>query len=418
MTSRERFGKALAHENVDRPPMDFGATPVSGMHVSMVDKLRREVLGETDYRVKVIEPYQMLGEIDDALADALGIDIMPAGGPNTMFGFPNRDWKELTLFDGTEVLVPGDFNVTIGDNGDWYIHPGGDTSVAPSGHMPAGGFYFDSLNRAGIADEDNLVLADNLEEFGPVAEADIAHMVSMADHAAERDKGAILACPGTGFGDIALVPAMWLKHPKGIRDVAQWYMATVAHREFVRSIFDAQCEIALANLARIIDAVGDRVQAAFTTGTDFGTQTGLFISPEAYRDLYQPFHRRINDFIHERTDWKIFIHSCGAVAPLIPEFIESGFDILNPVQCSATGMDACELKNTFGDRIVFWGGAVDTQHTLPFGTAKDVYDEVRERIDIFGRDGGFIFNAIHNVQAKVPLENLMAMFDALRDASA
>jgi uroporphyrinogen-III decarboxylase len=416
MTSRERFRKALAHESVDRPPLDFGATAVTGMHVSMVDKLRRAVLGESDYRVKVIEPYQMLGEIDDVLADALGVDIAPAGGPNTMFGFPNADWKELMLFDGTEVLVPGGFTVTVGDNGDWFLYPGGDTSVDPSGHMPAGGYFFDSINRAGIADEDNLVLADNLEEFGPIADSDIAHMAAGAKAAAARDKGAILSCPGTGFGDIALVPAMWLKHPKGIRDVAQWYMATVAHTEFVRSIFEAQCEIALANLARIIAAVGDNVQAAFTTGTDFGTQTGLFISPAAYRDLYQPFHRRINDFIHANTDWKILIHSCGAVAPLIPEFIESGFDILNPVQCSATGMCPADLKSAFGDRVVFWGGAVDTQHTLPFGTPDEVRDEVRERIDIFNRDGGFVFNSIHNVQAKVPLENLLAMFEALRDS--
>ena len=193
-------------------------------------------------------------------------------------------------------------------------------------------------------------------------------------------------------------------------------MATVAHTEFARSIFEAQCEIAMANLERIIAAVGDDVQAAFTSGTDFGTQTGLFISPATYRDLYQPFHRRINDFIHANTDWKIFIHSCGAVAPLIPDFIESGFDILNPVQCSATGMCPADLKAAFGDRIVFWGGAVDTQHTLPFGTPQEVRDEVRERIDIFGRDGGFVFNSIHNVQAKVPLANLLAMFDALNGA--
>ncbi|MCK4602617.1 MAG: methyltransferase, partial [Phycisphaerae bacterium] len=379
-----------------------------------VSKLREAVLGEKDYRVKVIEPYQMLGEIDDALADALGVDIAGAMPPQTLFGFANADWKELTLFDGTAVLVPGDFNITEGAGGDWYIHPQGDTSVAPSGHMPKDGYYFDAIYRQPPLDEDNLVLADNIEEFSPLPAEDIDHLAAAARSAAKADKGAILTCPGASFGDIALVPAMWLKHTKGIRDVAEWYMATVTHRDFVYRIFEAQCEIALANLERLAEAVGDDVQAVFTTGTDFGTQTGLFISPQAYCDLYQPFHKQINAFVHSRTNWKTFIHSCGAVSELIGDFIESGFDILNPVQCSAAGMNARKLKDEFGKDLVFWGGAVDTQKTLPFGTPQQVADEVRRRIDIFNVDGGFVFNAIHNVQAKVPIANILAMFEGLR----
>jgi len=417
MTSRQRLLAALDHKDPGRPPVDFGATAVTGMHVSTVSKLRRVVLGEKGYRVKVIEPYQMLGEIDEALAEALGVDIVGAVPPKTLFGFANTGWKELTLFDGTEVLVPGDFNITKDDRGDWYIHPQGDTSVPPSGHMPAGGLYFDAICRQEPLDEDNLILEDNLEEFGPLPESDVDHLSAAACNAAGRDMGAVLSCPGTGFGDIALVPAMWMKHSRGIRDVAEWYMATVTHRDFVYRIFQAQCEIALANLARLAEAIGDNVQVAFTTGTDFGTQTGLFISRQAYRDLYQPFHKQINDFIHARTSWRTFIHSCGAVYDLIPDFIESGFDILNPVQCSACGMDARRLKETFGKDLVFWGGAVDTQHTLPFGTSQQVYEEVRRRIDIFNSDGGFVFNAVHNIQAKVPIENVLAMFDALGDSA-
>ena len=415
MTSRERFQRALDHKSVDRPPVDFGATAVTGMHVATVSKLREALLGEKGYRVKVIEPYQMLGEIDEALAEALGVDVAGAIPPKTLFGFANTDWKELTLFDGTDVLVPGEFNITEGDNGDWYIYPQGDTSVPPSGHMPKDGFYFDAICRQEPLDEDNLHLADNLEEFGPLPQEDIDHLAAVARQAAEVGKGAILSCPGASFGDIALVPAMWMKRTKGIRDVAEWYMATAAHRDFVYRIFAAQCEIALANLERLVEAVGDNVQAAFTTGTDFGTQNGLFISPQAYRDLYQPFHKQINAFIHARTSWKTFIHSCGAVGELIPDFIASGFDILNPVQCSACGMDARKLKETFGRDLVFWGGAVDTQKTLPFAAPQEVADEVRRRIEIFNADGGFVFNAVHNIQAKVPIQNVLAMFEALRD---
>ena len=144
------------------------------------------------------------------------------------------------------------------------------------------------------------------------------------------------------------MPAPWLKNPKGIRDVAEWYMSTVSRFDYVYELFRRQCDIALANLAKIYDAVGDRVSAVFITGTDFGTQNGPFISPAAYRKLYQPFHRRVNDWVHQHTPWKTFIHSCGSVVALLPDIVDAGFDILNPVQCSAAGMDPRTLKDKFG----------------------------------------------------------------------
>ena len=177
-----------------------------------------------------------------------------------------------------------------------------------------------------------------------------------------------------------------------------------------------QCEAALKSIERLAAAVGDRVQVAFVSGTDFGTQTGQFCSVQTYRELYKPFHRAVNDHIHKLTKWKTFIHSCGAVRPFIADFIEAGFDVLNPVQCSATGMDARELKSEFGRDLVFWGGGVDTQHTLPFGTPDEVYRQVRERIEILGEGGGFVFNSIHNVQSNVPTENMLALFRAVKDS--
>jgi len=157
------------------------------------------------------------------------------------------------------------------------------------------------------------------------------------------------------------------------------------------------------------------VSVVFVTGTDFGAQHGPFISPKAYRDLYMPFHKAVNDWIHANTQWKTFIHSCGSVRALMEDFIAAGFDVFNPVQCSAADMEPAELKADFGERLAFWGGGVDTQHTLPFGTPAQVRAEVRERIRIFGAGGGYVFNAIHNIQARVPLENLMAMLETLRE---
>lgn len=416
MTPRQRLATTLDHREPDRLCVDFGAGFQTGMGVGAVHRLRGALLGQPDFRVKVIEPYQMLGEIDEELRRALGVDVVGVHGRDTMFGFRSEGWKPFTLFDGTPVLVPGGFNVTPADDGGWFIHPEGDTSVPPSGWMPKGCWFFDSTRRQEPLDEENLNLADNCEEFGIMSEADLAHFSQGVRHYRDSTSyGIYVTLPGTAFGDIALVPAPWMKHPRGIRGIEEWYMATVANRDHIFRIYECQLESALKNIELLAAAVGDRVQVAFVSGTDFGTQTGQFCSVGAYRELYKPFHKAVNDRIHRLTSWKTFIHSCGAVAPFIPEFIEAGFDILNPVQCSATGMDPRTLKREFGGHIVFWGGGVDTQKTLPFGTPGEVYREVRERIDIFAPGGGFVFNGIHNIQSNVPTENLLALFRALRD---
>ena len=153
----------------------------------------------------------------------------------------------------------------------------------------------------------------------------------------------------------------------------------------------------------------------FVTGTDFGAQASSFISPKAYRQLFKPFHKEVNDWIHTHTEWKSFIHSCGSISNLLEDFIDAGFDILNPVQCSSSNMDPEFLKGNFGDRITFWGGGVDTQRTLPFGSVDEVRHEVRERIKVFGRGGGFVFNTIHNVQPLTPVENMLAMYETVKD---
>jgi hypothetical protein len=411
MTGRERLVAALNHRQPDRVPIDFGGTAVTGIHVSALTRLRRAVTGDAAWRVKVIEPYQMLGDVDPVLRDALGIDVTALPTRRTLFGFENDGWKPFTLFDGTEVLVPAQFNVTPDGEGGWLIHPEGDTAAPASGRMPRNGHFFDAIVRQPPIDEEKLDPADNLEEFGPFS-ADDLEWYRRRVAALDRDHGVILTMPGTAFGDIALVPAMWMKHPRGIRDIEEWYVSTALRKDFVRAVFERQCAIGLKNIEALIPILGDRVQAVFLTGTDFGTQRGPFISAEAYRELFKPYHARVNRLIHARTPWKTFIHSCGSVMPLIPEFIEAGFDILNPVQCSACGMDARTLKREFGRRIAFWGGGANTQHTLPFGTPDDVYREVRERVEVFGEGGGFVFDAVHNVQATTPTGNMLAMFRA------
>ncbi len=414
MTGRERLDAALTHRQPDRIPVDFNGTAVTGMHVKCVIGLR-EHYGLDKRLVKVHEPYQMLGWIDDDLQTALGIDVEGVYGPDTMFGYRNENWTPWRMDDGTEVLMSGNFRTTKDDNDDTLVFPGGDRSAPPSGRLPKNGFFFDTIIRQEPIDDATLDPEDNLQEFGPLSEATLAHYEAESGRAAATGRGVIASFGGTALGDIALVPAPGLKHPKGIRDIEEWYVSTLTRRPYVHKVFERQTEIALGNLARLRERVGDQVQAAFICGTDFGTQQSTFCSVAAFRELYLPYYRRINDWIHGHTNWRSFKHSCGAVRSLIPAFIESGFDILNPVQVSAAGMDALRLKEEFGRDIVFWGGGVDTQKTLAFGTPEAVRDEVLERCRIFSPGGGFVFNAVHNIQANVPVANVVAMFEALRE---
>jgi hypothetical protein len=420
MTSRERVIAALGHREPDRIPFDLGGCAVTGIQASTLYRLRQALaLDPPGTPVRIVEPYQMLGEVAPDLMETIGIDVACLWGRKTMFGFENSGWKEWRLFDGTPVLVPAGFNTVPEPNGDILLYPEGDRTLSPSGKMPKGGYYVDAIVRQPPIDDDTLRAEDNLEEFTPIAEEDLEHFRKEAGRLyTETDKAILASFGGTAFGDIALVPAMWLRNPRGIRDIEEWYVSTVSRKEFVRKVFEKQCAVALENLARLHAAVGDRVVAAFTTGTDFGTQCGPFISRNSYRDLYQPFHREVNDWIHRHTGWKSFIHSCGSVYGLIPDFIESGFDILNPVQCSAADMDPGKLKSEFGSELAFWGGGVDTQQTLPFGTPAQVAAEVKSRVEKFGPGGGFVFNAIHNVQAGVPVANLMAMIETFNECRA
>ena len=417
MNSRERVSLSLNHKEPDHLPVDLGGSAVTGMHVNTIYGVRQALkLDPPGTPVKVVEPYQMLGEVAPDLMDALGIDVVGLGKPANMFGYRNEGWKPWTTPQGVPVLVPEGFNTDPEPNGDVLMYPEGDKSAPASGRMPQGGFYFDTIIRQEPIDDDHLNVEDNLQEFTPVTDEELAYVAREAERIYTQSDKAILAnFGGTAFGDIALVPAPNLKHPKGIRDVAEWYMSTVSRRDYVYEVFERQCEIGIANLEKIYQAVGNKVNAVFVTGTDFGTQNGPFISPKAYRSLYMPFHRQVNDWIHTHTTWKTFIHSCGSVRILIPDFIAAGFDILNPVQCSAANMAPEELKREYGTQITFWGGGVDTQRTLPFGTPEEVRVQVRERIRTFAPGGGFIFNPIHNVQAQTPVENVLAMFETVRD---
>lgn len=411
-TSRQRLLDALNHRQPDRIPVDFGGSAVTGIHVSCIAQLRDHFCLDK-HPVKVTEPFQMLGEVEDDLKAALGVDVKSVPGRKTMFGFKNKDWKPW-MFNGLEVLVPGAFNVTEAANGDILIYPEGDVTAPPSGRMPKGFHFFDAIIRQNHFDPDHLDPADNLEEFGPISESDLDNITADVKAAQGGEYALFASFGGTALGDIALVPAVNLRDPRGIRDVAEWYMSTSGRRDYIHKIFSRQVEIAIANLQRIHARIGDSIDILFLCGTDFGTQSSSFCSVPTFRELWFPYYKQMCDWIHGHTSWKIFKHTCGSSERFYQSFIDAGIDIVNPVQCSAVGMEPEGLKAKYGDRLVFWGGGVDTQQVLPFGTPQQVREQVLRRCEIFAPGGGFVFNTIHNIQAGTPVENILAMVDALR----
>jgi hypothetical protein len=411
--SRRRVVDALHHRQPDRIPIDFGSTSVTGIHVECVAALR-EHYGLEKRPVKIHEPYQMLGLIEEDLRLAMGIDTVGVFPRKTMFGFPAESWKEWN-FRGLDVLVPEDFRVHAEPNGDLLIFPEGDLSAPPSGRMAEGSAFFDSIIRQPPLDEDRLDPEENCEEFNAVTDDDLAYIRREVALARSTGGAVVASFGGTGFGDIALVPAPFLKYPKGIRDVTEWYVSTSSRRDYIHRVFERQCAIAIENLKRIHAVAADSADILFVCGTDFGTQTSAFCSVATFRELWLPYYQRVNQWVHANTPWRTFKHSCGSVVRFLESFIDAGFDIINPVQCSAAGMDPLHLKQTCGSRLVFWGGGVNTQQTLPFDSPAQVREEVLRRCKIFAPGGGFVFNSIHNVQAGTPTANIVAMLDAVHE---
>ena len=413
-TSRQNFIRTINHQQPDSVVVDFGSTSVTGIHVLIVEKLR-EYYGLEKKPVKVTEHYQMLGEIDADLIKAMDIDVIGLFSAKNMFGVPNENWKVHKTIWGQEVMFPGNFNYTYNSNGDILMYPEGDTSVPPSAMMPKSGYFFDALDRQLPIDDSSLKLEDNLEEFGHITEQELNYWKNKVSSLKDNSKGVVASFGGTALGDIALVPAINLKYPKGIRGVEDWYISTLIREDFIKKIYDSETDIAIENLKLLHNVIGNNIDVVFTCGTDFGTQSSTFCSRETFDRVWLPYYRKVNDWIHQNTNWKTFKHSCGAVETLMNNFIAAGFDIINPVQINASGMDPRKLKKEYGNKLVFWGGGVDTQGVFAFGTPAQVREQVKSQCEILNNNGGFVFNTVHNIQANVPFGNVVAMLEALKE---
>lgn len=405
MTSRERVRAVLKRQVPDRVPIDLGSNRMSGIQCWAYRALRR-ALELPEITPRVFDLMQMLAEVDTDVLDAIGSDVLPLYIDGTMpFELASTAWKPMTLFDGSEVLVPGELQMYEDKNGDWLIRDRQKPDGRIRGRMPRGGSYFDYEGDNDVPEEINYPDLDAWTaawQMPVLSEAVLDSIETRARHLYETTDRAIFLNYFRG----GMVQAF---------NVPTWLVSLVDNPTWVAEYHRRQAQWHSENLAKLLDRVAPYVEVVGVSGSDWGTQKGEMFSPTVFAELYTPHLRKINAVVHDygKATW---FHCCGSIRRILPEFVKAGVDCLNPVQTSAWGMDARELKDGFGKGFVFWGGGIDTQKTLPFGTVEDVKREVSDRIRIFGADGGFVFNPIHNIQKDCSGENLVAMFRAALEA--
>jgi len=414
MTSKERLQATLNHKRPDKMVVDFGATAVTGIHCKVVQSLR-DYYGLENKPVRVIEPFQMLGEVDAELQAIIGIDTIPLFGSRNMFDIDETQLHEQQTPWGQKVLIAKDIDMTPDAKGDIHIYAQGNRNFSPSAIMPEGCYFVNAIERQKEIDDNNLDAADNIEEIGSISDVDLEYYGQQINKLASTQKGIVASFGGTALGDVAFIPGMGLSNPKGIRSVSEWYMSTMLRQDYIHQIFEKQTDIAIENYKRLWTKLGSKVDVVFTCGTDFGTQDSQFCSPETFYELWLPHYKRLNDWVHTNTTWKVFKHSCGAILPILPGIIDAGFDIINPLQINAKDMDSRHIKAEFGSDLTFWGGGIDTQKVLPNCSASEIRDHVLRQCEILSKNGGFVFNAVHNIQANVPINSLIATIDAVKE---
>lgn len=379
MNSRERVRLALNHKEPDRVPFDLGGTVLTSMH-HIVYKGVREKLGLPAIEPRIMDIFQQIVEIDDDLRELWPTDVTNVA-PRSSATFR----IEINTTD-----LPG-YDFFHDEFGIGWRKP------------KDGGFFYDMFDHplSGPITKETI---DNYPWPDPVDPARFEGLAERAEEVAESGQAVILGGLTAGFMEITA----WT------RSFADYYADLAGDPELIGYLMDKIIDLKLQYWEVALPMVGeyaDVVQEA----DDFAGQFRMLFSPKTFRKMMTPRQKYLFGRIHELTDAKIFFHSCGAIRPVIPDLIENGVDIINPVQVSATGMDPFDLKKDFGKDLVFWGGGVDTQRILGDGSPQEVRDDVKRNIEALAKDGGMIFAAVHNIQPNVPPENVIAMYEAFRE---
>lgn len=417
MNSRTKFISTIHHKDCGKIVFDLGATKATGINASLLYRLRK--LYGREEPVKVYDTFQMLGLVDEKDAEMFGIDLLGIWSDMTVFGYRNDEWKPWTLPDGTPGLVGKDCCITPGNNC-LYMHPQGDANAAPSGCMPMqGGHYFDYITRQEDFDEDNLnALEDYCEqlEVMTIDDRTLEFYRCQAEHYYNTtDCGIVLNAEYGNLGSQSMLNGGYVKRTPGIRELSEFLMAHSLYPEYIHDVFNLWVKLCVRNLKLLHQAVGDKAQAVFLCGTDFGAQQSEIISKKMFAELYVPHFATINNWVHENTNWKTVYHSCGSISNIMEDMIDCGVDCLNPIQTSAKNMDPRVLKARFGNRLTFWGAGIDGQTTMAHGTIDEIEEEMRTNIEILRENGGFVFSIVHNLQSNYDPAHVKHVFDILKE---
>lgn len=398
MTSRERIHGAIEFAETDRVPRDFGGMGSTGISCFAYPDLVG-ALGLSPRRPRVHDTSQMLALPDVDVLDALEIDVVAVESDRCTSAFDEPDrWVEFDFFDRLPARVM--------DSGGYRLEEDGTIADRGGARMPPGSNVFDQLHGGqplDLGDEPELAPLEAVEESARGRLLDGERIRAVADYVAKArsrtDRAILFRGPTAGLGFPGGFPA--------------WSMVCLTNPKYVADYHRIVTDVTVENWRRLLPHIGGDIDVVMISADDQGLQDRTILPPPVYRELYVPYYRSVNDAIREAAPQvKRFLHSCGAIYDIIDDIVDAGFDVLNPVQWSAGGHSYTEWKDKARNRIALWGGGVNTQSTLPFGTPEEIAEEVRAVVSYMSEDSGYIFCAIHNILAEIPGEKVVAMYEA------
>ncbi|MDD3217884.1 MAG: uroporphyrinogen decarboxylase family protein [Lachnospiraceae bacterium] len=415
MTSRERVMASINHKEPDELAMDLGSNVSAGISGVAYTNLK-DYLGMSGGHTRIYDVVQQVAQPELEVLDLVGADVLDVG---RVYNEKDSDWYDVTLCNGKTGQWPSWFKPVHMEDGSYNVYAADGTHIA---RMPKGGMCFDQMYfpyRNAFPDN-----YDNLDaEMGKVLWSAMVHAPwdHKADFATEEafyedlrkrcielrgqtDRALMITCGCNLF-----------EWGTFLRKMENYLMDTYLEPEKVIELNEQLMVRHLDMLKKVCDSVGDVVDI-LRFGDDLGMDTGMFMAREKYQELFKPYHTQLNDYVHTHSQMKTFLHSCGSIYPVMGDLIDAGYDIINPVQTTAKDMDPARLKQEFGKDITFWGGGCNTRRVLNYGSPEEVYEYSRKMIDIFYKDGGFVFNTEHNILPDVPPQNIMAMYKAVEDS--
>ena len=403
MKSRERVLKAVNFEKPDRVPIDLGGIRASGINAVVYDKLKKRMgIGSP---TRIHDTMQILAELDMEIVERLHVDVLPLEPMTAQWA--RQDASEgvrKRLFCGLDVYFQPGTRIEEREDGSWILKDSGGSDTA---RMPKDGYYFDFIRPT--------MASTHIDPnaYRPCDTVTDEELKAFAEHGRFYYENTDKALLGWGASISLMGLSALLSDNITQGSLDEWLCLLMTEKDTAHEMMSRSVDAAIKRIGLYHQAVGDYCFAWGVASDDAGTQTGELVSPDLFREMIKPHYKRLCEWVHTNTNWKTYLHSCGSIYHFIPEWIDAGIDILNPVQISAANMEPEQLIKEFGGKIVFWGGGCDTQKVLPLGTPEEVRLHVRRNIELFsGGPGGYVFTQVHNIQQDVPVKNIEAMFEA------